>query len=344
MGTEKRLNFIDAAKGIGIVLVVLGHTIVPEIRGSAYGWGFLWNFIYSFHMPLFFFLSGFLFEAGIAKYTDKRRFILSKARKLLIPYLFFSIFAYVFIAFASRVDALAGILEGGGYAPAGFAEAAREILTYQGHIDQHLWFVYSLFIVFVINIFLPKLMKNPYALIALLALYVSKTFVKYYGIFDYTASDLFFFSLARVFFNSGKLRERAEKIHPAPLLIVFIIVNCGYAALCMKGAGGNPLFGAALHVYREIAAVLGIAAVWRISMLCGNTRAAALGRYSYDIYLMHAPWLVSGVSGILLAYSPLPHLAVCAITLLLGLALPVIASKLVVRRVPVLRTVVLGEK
>ena len=47
-----RLEWIDKAKGIGIILVILGHTICPpNIK--------FW--LYSFHMPLFFFLSGYVF-------------------------------------------------------------------------------------------------------------------------------------------------------------------------------------------------------------------------------------------------------------------------------------------
>ena len=43
---KKRLEYIDIARGIGIVLVVLGHCL-SQLDGS------LRTFIYSFHMPLF---------------------------------------------------------------------------------------------------------------------------------------------------------------------------------------------------------------------------------------------------------------------------------------------------
>ena len=37
----KRLDWIDIAKGIGIILVVLGHTLVPQVRETGFA-GFLW--------------------------------------------------------------------------------------------------------------------------------------------------------------------------------------------------------------------------------------------------------------------------------------------------------------
>ena len=48
----QRLGWIDRSKGIGIFLVILGHASLPyEVS----------KFIFSFHIPLFFFLSGYLF-------------------------------------------------------------------------------------------------------------------------------------------------------------------------------------------------------------------------------------------------------------------------------------------
>lgn len=53
---NNRLLALDIAKGIGILLVVIGHSQLMTINNSWFG------VIYSFHMPLFFFLSGVLFK------------------------------------------------------------------------------------------------------------------------------------------------------------------------------------------------------------------------------------------------------------------------------------------
>ncbi|EJL83101.1 acetyltransferase, fucose-4-O-acetylase [Polaromonas sp. CF318] len=74
---NRRNPAIDIARGIGIILVVLGHnwTVLQE-RGE------LFQVIYSFHLPLFFFLSGlFLKDSG-----DLKNFALSRADALLKPY------------------------------------------------------------------------------------------------------------------------------------------------------------------------------------------------------------------------------------------------------------------
>ncbi|MBO1510303.1 acyltransferase family protein [Metabacillus bambusae] len=68
-----RVNWLDIAKGIGIVLVVLGHS-VPQIA----------PYIYWFHMPLFFFISGYF-------HKQEENFVSKKVVSLLIPYIVYLI-------------------------------------------------------------------------------------------------------------------------------------------------------------------------------------------------------------------------------------------------------------
>ncbi len=66
---QKRVQYIDIAKGIGILLVVLAHNDMKVYHPMLY------RFIYAFHMPLFFFLSGIFFNPERSfKETFKRRF------------------------------------------------------------------------------------------------------------------------------------------------------------------------------------------------------------------------------------------------------------------------------
>lgn len=71
-----RIGWIDAAKGIGILLVMLGHCYLD----SKFTFWF-----YSFHMALFFFLSGITFSIK-GNYIS---FLKKKIKSLLIPYIFF---------------------------------------------------------------------------------------------------------------------------------------------------------------------------------------------------------------------------------------------------------------
>jgi len=77
---SSRFDYIDLLKGLGIFLVVWGHTMTPR---SIY--------IYSFHMPLFFFLAGYVHQTRPFK-----EFLFKKINSLYIPYFVFSLFSWIF--------------------------------------------------------------------------------------------------------------------------------------------------------------------------------------------------------------------------------------------------------
>lgn len=56
----KRIDYIDIAKCFAILCVVIGHVLCYDLYGFDHAWkeSSLMRFIYSFHMPLFIFLSG----------------------------------------------------------------------------------------------------------------------------------------------------------------------------------------------------------------------------------------------------------------------------------------------
>lgn len=69
---NKRINWIDMAKGYGILLVILEHLDV----------GTLGTWINSFHVPLFFFLSGYVFSVK----QDFGQLLRKKCKTIIVPY------------------------------------------------------------------------------------------------------------------------------------------------------------------------------------------------------------------------------------------------------------------
>lgn len=76
MQSSQRLEWIDALRGLGMIFVIVGHMTVPAIIQQA---------IFSFHMPLFFFISGYLYKGNYSK-----QWILKKADSLIVPYIIYS--------------------------------------------------------------------------------------------------------------------------------------------------------------------------------------------------------------------------------------------------------------
>lgn len=81
-----RLQWIDALKGIGIILVVFAHHKLPVALDT---------YIFSFHMPLFFFISGLLFDFW--KHTSSAaNFVKKRFRSLIVPYFGFALLTCLF--------------------------------------------------------------------------------------------------------------------------------------------------------------------------------------------------------------------------------------------------------
>lgn len=78
---KNRIEYIDIAKGIGIILVVCSHT-------DALGW--MWLFMGMF-VPIFYFCSGYTYTRKMSfKESMKRQFV-----KLLVPYIFFNVLLFL---------------------------------------------------------------------------------------------------------------------------------------------------------------------------------------------------------------------------------------------------------
>lgn len=79
-----RILYIDIARGIGILLVILGHCIFNTES-------FVRTFIYSFHMPFFFMLSGMTYKPVVCDtMSNTMKQSLKKKRFLLLVYAIFS--------------------------------------------------------------------------------------------------------------------------------------------------------------------------------------------------------------------------------------------------------------
>ncbi len=158
--TQKRITYIDMAKGIGILLVVFGHSGFPSPA--------LNQWISSFHMPLFFLLSGMLLSLTGAHEKPLHTTVKKKARTILIPYFFFSIFSILFSAVLDTATFAS-------YLP----NALLQTVVFYG--ISVLWFLPSLFFGEIIFLFIRKHTTLPVtALLSLVVCLLSVLFVNTY--------------------------------------------------------------------------------------------------------------------------------------------------------------------
>ncbi len=148
-----RKSYIDIAKGIGIILVVLGHL---DANGDMSR-----NLIYSFHMPLFFFLSGLFVKTDIP-FGD---YIKKYAKTVYLPFASFVLFD---IVLTTILDHCSG--------KNAFLNLGQKLLTFTGLklgvMNIALWFLFGLFLMHLVFYFVGK---NKW--IKILALFLTVLFL-----------------------------------------------------------------------------------------------------------------------------------------------------------------------
>ncbi len=211
---------IDIAKGIGIILVVIGHAINSD--------SVLHTFIYLFHMPLFFIMSGLFIESE----SDKSKLFFRES-KLLSYYIFYS---FIFLLYSGIIRLL--ILH----------EISFGIYIYSVFITcifygiSVLWFVGSLFWAKILVRYIITKTRKNYILLAFLLFIISDCF-KYLipDIDDFLKGQIInavVFGFARILCSSSfvlvgyylkpYIFERKYKVHTAGIFSVIsaIILVC----------------------------------------------------------------------------------------------------------------------
>ena len=103
---DEKTEWVDYAKGIGIILVVFGHVIRGlEAAGMKVPYFTqIDTLIYSFHMPLFFFISGMFFLHSFDRRGPKG-LVFSKIDTLIYPYILWSLCqGFIEVALSSHTN------------------------------------------------------------------------------------------------------------------------------------------------------------------------------------------------------------------------------------------------
>lgn len=101
MTDKHRFEYVDAWKGFAIFTVVMGHVIAvffesyKDIDNNFPLVLYWWKLIYSFHMPLMFFISGYLFLSSRFATQSLGRIWFHKIQPLVLPYIFMGIVMFL---------------------------------------------------------------------------------------------------------------------------------------------------------------------------------------------------------------------------------------------------------
>lgn len=278
MNIYKRDESIDIIKGIGILLVLIGHT-------TDYGR----KFIYQFHMPLFFFISGILYKD---KYDIKPiKLIERRIKSLYIPFVTYNLF----FLFMHNIFINIGVYEDSKY------YSLKEIvsrginillLSASEPLTGPLWFVSALFvtnIIFVLykyftNKFFYKFKEEFLLLLIILTLIVGiNTDIKR-GVSIGMVGLLFYYLGYLYKRNYNKIITQFKLSFAIwALIIVVIISRFNQIEMAINNYGNKGLF--------LVSSILGIYVMFFVGNLfnekCIGRLFISIGKYNMSIVALH---------------------------------------------------------
>ena len=277
ISVKKIIKWLDIARGYGILLVILGHIGVAG--------GERW--IYTFHMPLFFFLSGYTINV----HPRFSKFLAKKVQTLLVPYFCMGMITILFQIFFNPSPDITYFNN--------FLNKFRELFTQMRAWD--LWFLATLFWLELIFYGIVRLCKKLW-IIGLVSLGFSIFGVYYYTVIRQGMPwniDVCF--LVMIFMYLGFLCRkllvyRVTDLNPVNrfaydiifLLAIIINISAGYVSFVISKShvdiyAGNIGFAPASF----LAAVFGILIIIFISRRTHSKLLRYMGKNSMVFYMWH---------------------------------------------------------
>jgi fucose 4-O-acetylase-like acetyltransferase len=210
MSSENRDSWVDFAKAIGIFLVVYGHIAKGVCNAGlecAPYIDLLNSVLYTFHMPLFFFLAG-LFLTKSMRHRGLRGLLENKTNQILYPYIVWSLLQ------GAMELVFAGYKNG--------SVTVADVLSFPWKPRMQLWFLYTLFWIFIagaIAFYKTPRSYQPLILLAATGIYFAKVYVHDTQVFFDIARCLVYFVLGACFIEyKDKYFESNHLILPVALV------------------------------------------------------------------------------------------------------------------------------
>lgn len=272
-----RSSWVDVAKGFGIILVVFGH-----VWRGIYAAGLLPNervyrlmdsVVYSFHMPLFFFLAGLFFRDSLLK-RGWKGFIANKADTLIYPLIVWSLLQGAVEVFLSRWTN---------------GKASWEDVLRLWEPRAQLWFLLALFVVMLLAVVIcNRLVRRGFWLLFPLGIlmYFVAGNLNQPSVIDQVMTFFVFFGAGVAFMEgTGSFEKRRG-------LILFLVTSSIIMQWIFHWFLGYTYRD--LGLWSFLLAITAVLAVIGFSMVMSGVAGgggmgilASLGRASMAIYLMH---------------------------------------------------------
>ena len=282
---KKRLGFISFIQFVGVLSVIYGHSMnsidVPQWMLETKYW------VYTYHMPLFFLVSAFLFSfnGGFEHKGGYKKTLWAKFERLIVPYIIWNLlfFAPKYFLADYSVDHIQ-------LTPGYFLHI---MLSPRDNILGHTWFLFALFEMFVLAILFENLKKNKrlWIFVAMILLVINCFGVeeRFLAIGDLMKNGIYFWAgLLLGTVDIDKLIEWAKDKSVIITMIIICIAGTIVWALNHEGTSSSMLINTC---------ILGFSVILLLGMIqvnCNfeNPFVEFVSVNSFAIYIMHWPILM----------------------------------------------------
>ena len=279
MARKERNKKIDLLRAIAIILVIIGHCIQYGsggrfLEGGLFYDNILFKIIYSFHMPLFMLISGYLFYNSACKY-DTKTLLKKRTVSLLVPIISFSCINFVIAMLSYN----------------GYPSIPRVIVN---SVFGNIWFLWSVLVLSLLAIINRKFLND--SIVVYLLVFVACFFAP-------AKLNIQLYAYLYPFFIAGYMLnkyKKASRFFDKPLILlslalpIFLLMICFYdrnSYVYTAGVSvlGNPsnilndLFRMAIGFVGSIAIVSIVVAICRKKVM-GDGLLCYIGKNTLGIY------------------------------------------------------------
>lgn len=220
----QHITWIDTAKGLGLLLVILGHLHAP----------FLSSWIYTFHMPLFFILSGIVFSGTKYSFVE---FLRRRIKTLVVPY--FCLGTVIFLWYACI------------YYIQGKSSEEYVLMLKEFLLQRHywtIWFLAALFFTEIIYYCINWITKSKLLFSSIISfLFLLFGFFRYRmggtGLFwnlDVALIAQFFFHIGHIFKQADSFKKcivEGRKLKRCSIVVFLLVINLVSGKVCIILSG-----------------------------------------------------------------------------------------------------------
>lgn len=294
---KKRIGYIDIARGIAIILVVVGHACPKPLL----------YYIYQFHLPVFFFISGIMYKSYYEEHPVEN--FTKRLKAYYVPFLKYQL---IFLVLHNVFCAWNLLNEFSGEAAYSKVYSLKDFIKYgvltigfvwRERFGGAMWYlicVFTISVAFPIIMYLVKKIKNRYVQVAIVPVimiifaiigfntsFISAAGYKNIGKVSVSMVGLQLYYLGVLY---GNYREKIEQIPVWSKVVISAL--CAGIVLGMSKINPGGMAGLSYRYYWlfPVGAVAGIAMVMLVSQLPGIRSSKFLtlcGKYSLQIMCLH---------------------------------------------------------